>query len=292
MSMTGYGEAHRQQAALTVSAEVRTINSRYLKLSLRTSDGYGSLEPMVESVVRKRIHRGTIQVTLRVDRAHKPEDYRIDQAVLNAYRRQLMAIQAEWNCDVPVSVEGLLALPGVVDQDAAATQSVAEDWPVIAETLEAAIDSMDAMRVEEGRAMTVDLKANCCAALGFLADIERRAPLVVEAHRAKLEQRLKKVLAEFEISLEPADLIKEVSLFGERSDISEEIVRLRSHLEQFDATLALPESTGRKLEFRTQEMFREVNTIGSKANDLEISRQAIEIKSVVERIREMIQNIE
>ena len=104
--------------------------------------------------------------------------------------------------------------------------------------------------------------------------------------------RIKKILTEYELTLDPGDLIKEVGLFAERSDVSEEIVRLRSHFEQFEAIMQLPESSGRKLEFLTQEMFREVNTIGSKANDLEIAREVIEIKTAVERIREMIQNVE
>jgi uncharacterized protein (TIGR00255 family) len=115
---------------------------------------------------------------------------------------------------------------------------------------------------------------------------------VADSYRARLGERLAKILAEYEITLQPADLIRELSIYAERSDISEEIVRLRSHLEQFAATLALEESSGRKLEFLTQEMFRETNTIGSKANDVEISRHVIEVKAAIERIREMIQNVE
>ncbi len=140
--------------------------------------------------------------------------------------------------------------------------------------------------------MAADLKANCRVAAACLEEVQKRAPLVVEAYRTRLEERLKKTLAEYEVVLDPADLIKEVSLFAERGDISEEIVRLRSHLEQFDAIMDAPESSGRKLEFLTQEMLRETNTIGSKANDVEIARQVIEIKAAIERIREMIQNIE
>ena len=140
--------------------------------------------------------------------------------------------------------------------------------------------------------MSADLLANCRAAASALAEIERRSPLVVESYRARLAERLKRTLAELDVALEPADIIKEVSLFADRSDISEEIVRLRSHCEQFEAIVASPESSGRKLDFLTQEMIREANTIGSKASDVEISRQVIEIKSAVERIREMIQNVE
>jgi uncharacterized protein (TIGR00255 family) len=116
--------------------------------------------------------------------------------------------------------------------------------------------------------------------------------LVVDEYRGRLSERLKRTLSELDIVLEAADVIKEVALFADRSDISEEIVRLRSHLEQFQATIALSESSGRKLDFLTQEMFREANTIGSKANDLEIAKCVIEVKTTIERIREMIQNIE
>ena len=140
--------------------------------------------------------------------------------------------------------------------------------------------------------MAADLEANARTAAACLDVIQQRGPLVVVAYRARMEERLRKTLADFQIVLDPADLIKEVSLYGERIDISEEIVRLRSHLEQFQGLLDLPESSGRKLEFLTQEMFREANTIGSKANDVEISRQVIEIKAAVERLREMIQNVE
>ena len=136
------------------------------------------------------------------------------------------------------------------------------------------------------------LVANCRTAAASLDQIERRAPLVVEEYRGRLFERLKRTLAEVDVTLDPAEVIKEVSLFADRSDISEEIVRLRSHLEQFLASMELPESSGRKLDFLTQEMFREANTIGSKANDVEIARHVIEIKTAVERIREMIQNIE
>jgi uncharacterized protein (TIGR00255 family) len=163
---------------------------------------------------------------------------------------------------------------------------------LIGETLQAAIDNMTVMRTDEGRAMAADLAANGRAVAKDLDAIELRAPLVSDLYRTRLTERLTKTLAEFQITLQPGDLIREISIYAERSDISEEIVRLRSHLEQFADTLELTESSGRKLEFLTQEMFREANTIGSKANDVQISRHVIEIKSAIERIREMIQNVE
>jgi len=177
--------------------------------------------------------------------------------------------------------------------DSASDHADAEaDWPLIGEAVESAMKNMDTMRREEGRAMAVDLAANCAVVAQELDAIEERAPLVGDSYRARLTERLTKTLADFQISLAPGDLVREISIYAERSDISEETVRLRSHLEQFKSTLELPESSGRKLEFLTQEMSRETNTIGSKANDVQISRHVIEIKSALERIREMIQNVE
>ncbi len=166
------------------------------------------------------------------------------------------------------------------------------DWPLIEETLAAAMANMAGMRADEGRAMTADLAENGSLIAGQLAEIERRAPLVADAYRARLNERLGKILAEFDVALQAGDLVREVGIYAERSDISEETVRLRSHLEQFATIMALEESSGRKLEFLTQEMFRETNTIGSKANDVLIARHVIEIKAAIERMREMIQNIE
>ena len=140
--------------------------------------------------------------------------------------------------------------------------------------------------------MADDLASNCRAIAAGLAAIEARSPLVLDAYRTRLEDRLKKVLAEYQMTLDPADVIREVTLYADRGDISEEIVRLKSHLDQFDSIMNLPESSGRKLEFLTQELFREANTIGSKASDIEIAMQVIEIKTAIERIREQIQNIE
>ncbi len=292
LSMTGFGEAHRKDASLAVSAEVRTINSRYFKLVMRCGEGYSALEPQIEGLVRQHIKRGTVQVSLRVDRASASDDFQFNMAVLSGYRQQLEELRKTWKVTTPIDIEALLALPGVVNQNAAGPMDVSGDWPIISQTLQVALDNMAIMRVEEGRAMAADLAANGAAIVKELDVIEARAPLVADSYRGRLTERLTKTLADFQVTLQPGDLVREISIYAERSDISEEIVRLRSHLEQFASTLELPESSGRKLEFLTQEMFRETNTIGSKANDVQISRHVIEIKAAVERIREMIQNVE
>ena len=292
LSMTGFGEAHRKNAQLAVSVEVRTINSRYFKLVVRAGEGYSSLEPLVENIVRQHIKRGTVQVSLRIERPRASDEYKLDVDVLNGYREQLQEIYRDWNITQPIAVEPLLELPGVIIENEAGTFEQQRDWPLVSETLDEAMQQMTRMRAEEGEAMAADLSANCVVIANELDAINARAPLVVDSYRARLSDRVSKTLTEFDVTLQPGDLIRELSIYAERSDISEEIVRLRSHLEQFSATLELPESAGRKLEFVTQEMFRETNTIGSKANDVQISRHVIEIKASIERIREMIQNVE
>jgi len=290
--MTGFGEARRQEGGLSVAVEVRTINSRYFKISIRTGEWHAALESQIEGLVRERIKRGTVQVNLRVDRPASPEAYRINTPALLAYWQQLNELPAQWNLPRPASLETMLVLPGVVNEDGWPAGNAQEDWPAISAVLGSAMDNLARMRQDEGQAMAADMLTNCRAIGGELDQIAERAPLVIEAYRARLEERLKKILAEHDVVLQPGDVIREVSIFAERSDISEEIVRLRSHLEQFEAIMELKESSGRKLEFLTQEIFREVNTIGSKSTDIEIARHVIEIKTAVERLREMIQNVE
>ena len=292
LSMTGFGEARCEQDGLTVAIEIRTINSRYFKISVRSSEGYGSLDTQVEAVARQRVRRGTVQVNVRVERTRLPEEYLIDERVLESYRRQLETIRVGLQLPAPVPLESLLPLPGVVNEGSRSSVDAQTDWPPIRQALEAAMENLSLMRQEEGRAMATDLRANCHAVAASLDEIEKRTSVVVEAYRGRLVERVNKALAEFAVTLDPADVVREISLFAERSDISEEIVRLRSHLEQFETIMGLPESSGRKLDFLTQEMFRETNTIGAKANDAEIARHVIEVKTAIERIREMIQNVE
>jgi uncharacterized protein (TIGR00255 family) len=290
--MTGHGEAHRTQDGLTVSVELRSVNNRYFKLNYRSSEGYAALESQVEALIRQQIRRGTVQVNLRVDRQASAEDYRLNPAVIAGYLKQLQSL-AELGINVEgVRAEALLQLPGVVCEPVADWSVVEAHWPLISLTINEALQKFSAMRAEEGAAMAADMRANCKLIQQELAEIEKRAPLVIEAFRTRVTDKLNKLLAELGARIEPADVIREIGIFAERSDISEEIVRLKSHLEQFETAMQSEDASGKKLDFLTQEMFRETNTIGSKANDAEIAHHVIEIKTAVERIREMIQNIE
>ena len=290
--MTGFGEARRQEGSLAISIEVRSINNRYFKISVRSSEAYGSLDSQIEGVIRSLIKRGTVQVQLRVDQETVADDFRINKLVLDSYREQLDRICQQWQLDDEVSVDGLLSLPGVIQDRTAERVDATAVWPLAESTLRAALDGLQRMRVDEGAAIAKDMSGQCATIRNYVAKVDALAPQVVESFRERLTERVNKALGEFHVTVEPPDLVREISLFSEKSDISEELVRLKSHLDQFDRTLNTPESSGRKLEFLAQEMFREANTLGAKANDVQIGQHVIEIKTAIERIREQVQNVE
>jgi uncharacterized protein (TIGR00255 family) len=291
--MTGYGEARHQTDTLSVSVELRALNNRYLKVSLRTSEPYHLWEPEIERVIRRVIRRGTLQVHLRCERTPTPQDYRINVIALRSYLSQLRPLGAELGLvDNGGLLAPLLALPGVVPEPGGLSAHISDDWPVVERVLEEALGRLQVMRQEEGRAMGQEFLAYRDAIARHLGRIRQRIPQVAAAYRDRLYERVRSVLADLDVQLDRSDLIKEVSIFSERSDIAEEVVRLDSHLGQFQEILNEPESAGRKLEFLTQEMFREANTIGSKASDVDISREVVEIKGILEKIRELVQNVE
>jgi len=292
--MTGYGEARYQSDALQLSLELRAVNNRYLKVTLRTTDPYHLLEPEFEKVIRRVVKRGTLQVHLRLERAGTPQDYRIIRVALETYISQLQGIADQLGLRErgDLLLGQVLALPGVVPEAGGAHLDLHEDWPLLEKVLVQALERLQNMRQEEGRAMAQELLSLRDSIGVHLERIRQRIPQVAIAYRERLLERVRAVLSELDVRLDRSDLIKEVSIFSERSDIAEEVVRLASHLDQFQDMIKEPDSAGRKLEFLTQEMFREANTIGSKASDVEISREVVEIKAALEKIRELVQNVE
>jgi len=285
--MTGFGEARSQDATLTVAAEVRAVNNRHLKIAAKVSDPYGSLEPELEQLVRDRVRRGAVQVSVRVERPRRASDYRLNAEALAGYREQLERLGGG-----PVAITDLLGLPGIVEDLKPAAPDVAGDGPLIVRVASEAIESFEAARAREGAAMAAELRSLAGSIREALALVAERAPQLVQAYQKRLTERIQALVQEHGVAIEPKDLIREVAILADRSDVAEELVRLRAHLDQYDEILDAPESGGRKLEFVVQEMGREVNTIGSKSNDVEISRHVVEIKGVLERIRELVQNVE
>jgi uncharacterized protein (TIGR00255 family) len=290
--MTGFGDARHERAEHALAAEVRTINSRHFKLTLRTTEGYGALDARIEAVVREYIRRGTVSVNVRIRHISPADDYRVNLDVLESYADQLQRLAAKRHLNEELRLELLAQLPGVVEELSADARDPEAVWPLLEPTLRAALESLTSMRLAEGAAMAADLRRQCETVEKSLNKVVERAPQVAELFRHRLQERIEEALRQFTAAIEPLDLVREVCLFADRSDISEEIVRLRSHLHQFVQAMQAPESAGRKLEFICQEMGREANTIGAKANDAEISQEVVEIKTALERIREQIQNIE
>jgi len=285
--MTGFGEARSQDAAGAATVEIRSVNNRHLKISTRISDPHGAMEPELERLIRDRVRRGTIQVSVRIERPRRAEDYRLNLVALSSYRDQLQQFGGG-----SIDPSALLALPGVVEELKPAAPDAAEEWPAIARVVAEALDQFDASRAREGAAMAAELRSlaeNVRAELGRIAD---RSPLLVQAYQKRLTERIQSLVREHEITIEANDLIREIAILADRSDVSEEIVRLRAHLDQYEEIIQADESGGRKLEFVVQEMGREINTIGSKSNDVEISRNVVEVKGTLEKIRELVQNVE
>ena len=291
LSMTGFGEARRQDEARAVAVEVRSVNGRHLKLSTRISDPFGPLETEVERLVRGRLKRGTVQLNLRVESTRRPEDYRLNLAALEGYRAQLLAFLGDVP-EPPDLLSALLMLPGIVESTRPTVEDPRKEWPGLEPVVSEALDQLHQSRLEEGRSMELELRTLADGIVGHLGGIADRVPGVVAAYRDRLHDRVQALVQDRALSIEPEHLIREVAIFADRSDIAEEITRLRAHLQQFDDVLGSDDAPGRKLEFVVQEMGREANTIGSKANDVEITRAVVEIKGLLEKIRELIQNVE
>jgi len=291
-SMTGYGAAERSDDLVRIAVEIRTVNNRFFKSNQHLPEGLGAVEVAIERLLRDSISRGTVNLTLTVEPRGPAARVPINPDILAAYWRDLSAAAAKMGAGAGMSMDALLALPGVVGSE----QVLLVGIPDLAARIEAAVKEalarLDAMRDAEGQATATDMRAAIDEMERRIAAIQTRVPAVVEDYRNRLRERVKALLEGAEIPLDDQTLVREVAFFAERSDINEELSRLTSHVGQFRELLTESGPAGRKLEFLTQEMYREVNTIGSKSSDSEVSRHVVEIKVGVDRLREQSQNIE
>jgi len=297
LSMTGFGKATRTNQDETAVVELKTVNHRYFKLTLRMAEVHGVFEPRIEAMLRESIERGAVSVTIKIQRTQRENDYQISEPVLRRYFEQFLAINRSLQAVhgvLPVPrIERLVTLPGVMVANLNDHDDEQERlWELLRQTIEAALADLNRMRQNEGESMKCNLLSNVQALQELIGKTNTLAPQVVEQYHYKLQERIRKLLEKQNVVINDADLVKEVAIFADRCDIAEEIVRFRSHLKQFEDVMQSKERGGRKLDFLTQELVRETNTIGSKANDAEITKYVVEMKTVIERIREMIQNIE
>ena len=294
LSMTGFGNAVRQSESAYVSIELKAVNNRYLKVSMRLPDVVARFESDIEKLVRENIARGAIQLSFRVRLTSQSSGYSIDRMVLDTYLRQLAEVTKELPAEKvsPVALSELLQLPGVVSESELSVETVESVWPTLEAALRETLDHFHDFRRTEGASMLQDLKLQCDSIEQQVDEVEKHAPVVVSEYREKLLERVRKAIQDTDVPLEDKDVIREVAMFADRCDINEEITRLRSHIQQFHRFLDDKKSMGRKLEFLGQEMFREINTIGSKANNVTIAHNVVEMKAAIERIREILQNVE
>ena len=292
LSMTGFGESQKNQDGTRVHVEIKTVNNRFFKLSLHISEGYSLLESQIDSLLRQSIKRGTVQLNVNIVKEFSSDSISFNSSAMDAYWSALSAWAKKAGVNA-IQPESLLSLPGVIENANSNKESnLEDDWLIIESAISEAAEKLSAMRSREGEAMKIDLSANISEIRRHLDQIRNLAPNVPKNYASKLTERINSILSEQGVDIDPKDIVREVAIFTDKCDISEEIVRLGSHLDQFDALLESNNAEGRKLDFLTQEMNRETNTIGSKANDLEISRRVIEIKAIIEKIREMVQNVE
>ena len=286
-SMTGFGAAQAVQDGCRYGVEVRAVNGRYLKCVTRLPDELVGLEPMVEREVGAILKRGTVTVSIRFVDESAEAAAEINVAALQRYVQQLEPVIGD-----AIDPTSLLSLPGVLSQEGVGARRE-EAASIIERLVGEATAQVELMRQREGGATADELRVHLDAIAQRLEAIRDRAPMVVEAYEARMHQRMETLLAQVGAEVRPEDLLREVAVFAERSDIAEEIARLGAHLEQFRDILSREgELVGRTLDFLSQEMLRETNTIGSKCLDSDVGRLIVEIKGGVDRIKEQVQNLE
>jgi len=291
VSMTGFGDATTENNGTHYAVEIRSLNNRFFKPVIKLPDNVSGLEPELESMLREAIGRGSITFILKMRSDSAEAAYHINTHALKAYLEQLQQVKG-LDRMVQIDLASLVALPGVCQEPRDETDEIARHGPVIRELAKQAIVKLDGMRKREGEALFSDLMKHAKLIAASLKEIEARAPFVIDDYHKRLSQRVSQLLAKAELKLDENDLIREVAVFAERADVSEEIQRLTTHLDAFEQSCRTGEHAGRKLDFIAQEMLREANTIASKANDATIAKQIVEIKGAIDRLKEQVQNVE
>jgi uncharacterized protein (TIGR00255 family) len=288
-SMTGFGAGHGAAAGEELDVEVRSVNHKFCEVKIRLPREYAALEIEAAKLVKERLARGGVDVSIRRGAAAGGLAPRVDVQLAEAYARAFAELQARLGLATGATLADILAADGVVrlderDVDLDAARSA------VRTALSAALDALVEMRAREGAALARDLSTRLDTIEVLAARVGELAPHAVEHHRARLEERIAELSRG--IPIDPARLAQEVALLADRSDVAEELTRLASHVSQVRALLASDEPAGRKLDFLVQEMHREVNTTGSKSQSADIAAVVVALKAEVERMREQVQNVE
>jgi uncharacterized protein (TIGR00255 family) len=290
--MTGFGDASKSENGSAFAVEVRSVNNKYLKCNVRIPDALQSLEPELEQIIRATVSRGSVTLTVTASSSDADAAQRINGAALRSYAEQIASAM-----DIPVtevSTANLVHLPGVL-QDAGDDGTKLKDTRAALKPLvKLALEHMVAMRSREGVALRDDLVMHLDLIEDRLGTIAKMASGVVTDYSDRLKTRMESMLAKADVQAEPAEVIREVAVYAEKTDIAEEIARLSEHLVHFKDLLNSDDDRplGRTMDFLSQELLREANTIASKSPDAAMSRLIVEIKGSIDRIKEQVQNAE
>jgi len=297
--MTGYGGAESQLNGVTYAVEIRTVNSRYFKANIKLPESVAFLEEDIEKLLRKDLSRGTVNYVLRLKNVSANILFDIDEAALRSYMERLDRIASSVDIKCPIDIGSLLMLPGILVPVLPHEEKAEQVRKKVLSITQEAIDRLKQMRVAEGASLVADLEDHCKTIKQDLERIRAHSKVILQEYAQKLRKRVDELLAEAKLKLDETTLTKEVAILADRSDISEEIARLDSHLQQFAESCQSQNETppadgqaGRRLDFISQEMLREANTIASKASDIDIIRWVVDIKCRIDRIKEQVQNIE
>lgn len=289
-SMTGYGTAETLYAGKKITVEIKSVNSRYSDISVKMPRLYSFLEAPVKKAVTKYTSRGKIDVYINVDSStDETKDVAVNVSLAKAYQDAINKIAEETNTSGEVNAITLARLPDVLTIDAE-DEDAEEMTKVVLEALEEAGKIYTAMREDEGYNMLLVLTEHLNVIERIVGIIEEHAPEIVTNYRAKIEARMKEIMGN--VPYDESRLLTEVALFADKVNVDEEIARLKSHIDQMREMFKATEPIGRKMDFLIQEMNREINTTGSKCNNLSIARNVIDVKAEIEKLREQVQNIE
>lgn len=291
-SMTGYGWGECSQSGFKVTVELSSVNRKQSEISINLPRELEVLEAQVRDEINRKIARGrlTARVTLHAAESQEASRVRVNTTVAKAYARELRKLAQELNLKDDLSLDHLVRAPGVLE--AADELGDAEKfWPAVNKALQQGLTLLLKMRSREGTNLKNDLCDRIATMRKAVTRVRKEAPLVQKRYRDQLIERIRSAGLE-DLQIDEERLVKEVVFFADRSDISEELTRLQSHFQQFDDCVKSAEPVGRTLDFLAQEMNREINTIGSKANDGAISREVVVLKTELEKFREQAQNVE
>jgi len=294
-SMTGFGRVEIKDEEKTILVEMRSVNNKYLKINTRIPESLMVYEDKIDRLLKKELVRGTVNLSIEYRVRDEVPKCVINKDTLKKYHNMISEAGNEIFSRKDISLDNLISLPGVLEfkKDSGNGKMQDDDfWDELERLIKLAVDDLKSMKVAEGKNLQIEIEEWKTRISELLDEIETMAPNVVLEYSKRIQERVSSLLEDTENTIERNDLNREIAIFADRCDISEELGRLRSHISLLDNVIENEEPNGRKLEFIVQEMFREANTIAAKANNADIIKDVISIKTDIERIKEQVLNVE